>query len=120
MLFENKEFRNIIISTRFLERFFSEKICYIGPLRDKPKRYYPVSGATMIDAGFTGEKSVEIISSEKEIFSKVKEWLEKFDLAENIKIRPLLKRKTLVEVLIKDKHQDLDINLSEENLSEEK
>lgn len=102
----------ILSSTRFFDTIFSQGIKYLGPLREYPKRYYGVSGSIMEDVGFKGEKTIEVLNtSRKEIFSKVQKWIKKFDLAESIKIEPLMEKGTLVEVLLEDSLLGIPFNL---------
>lgn len=100
-----------VSSTRYFDRMFSKRICYLGPLREYPQRYYPVSGAIMEDVGFKGEKTIEVLTTAEEaVLEKVQEWIKNFGMAESIKIKPL-KGKTLVEVLLKDSILEMSFNL---------
>lgn len=97
--------------TRFFDRIFSKGICYLGPLREYPQRYYPVSGAIMEDVGFKGEKTIEVLTTAGEdVLQKVQEWIKNFGMAESIRIKPL-KGKTLVEVLLEDSTLEMSFNL---------
>lgn len=105
----DKWIKNAITYTEFLDFYFQD-ICYLGPLREFPQRYYPVSGATLKDVGFKGERAIEILTGRREIAQNVRKWIKKFELAEDVEVRHLRKR-TLAEVILKDKKLGLNINL---------
>jgi predicted ATPase len=91
---------------------FSKGIYYLGPLREYPQRYYPISGAIMEDVGFKGEKTIEVLATAEEgVVEKVQEWIKAFGMAESMKIKPLKEKGTLVEVRLKDSMLSMSINL---------
>jgi len=98
---EEKAIVNAIESTFLFDYYFSGGICYLGPLREFPQRYYPITGAILEDIGFKGEKAVEVLIGRKDIVESVCKWIKKFDLAEDVAVRSLRER-TLAEVILKD------------------
>lgn len=105
-------FSDALLFTRFFSELFSKGICYLGPLREYPRRYYPVSGAIMEDVGFKGERTIDVLATaEADILEKVQKWIKIFDMAKSMKIEPLKEKKTLVEILLEDPKMELSFNL---------
>jgi predicted ATPase len=49
-------------SIQYIQRFFSERVSYLGPLRDEPKPVYPLAGAVdPKDVGFRGEHTAAVL-----------------------------------------------------------
>ena len=72
------------------ERSFSA-FSYLGPLRARPKRVYSVTGETPQDVGHTGEKFADVLLSagSRRLESKLSEWLSKFEVAAEFKLRQM-------------------------------
>jgi len=50
----------------YVHTFFSERVRYLGPLRDEPKPVYPLAGSTdPTDVGFRGEHTAAVLDSHK-------------------------------------------------------
>lgn len=60
------------------------RISYIGPLRDRPKRLYELSGETPADVGVQGRWAPEIMyrRSDKRFTREISSWLRRFDIGE--------------------------------------
>lgn len=104
-------YADIIENTKYLDTLLAEGIYYLGPLRKYPERHYPVTGATMKDVGFRGEKTIEILAHDKKLLKKVEYWMKIFGMANSVKICSLQRKKTLVELRLEDPKQLLSINL---------
>lgn len=98
-------------ATRYLDLFFSERyMYYLGPLREFPARYYPYSAATLIDTGFKGERSIEVLGSSKKLGERVDHWMRKLQLAKHTGVK-YLRRKTLAEVRLTDPKLGISVNI---------
>jgi len=63
-----------------------ERISYIGPLRDRPRRRYELSEEHPADVGTHGEKAPEILfrNQNTELIKTVEGWLRQFDAARSV------------------------------------
>lgn len=53
-------------STEYVTSFFSERVKYLGPLRDEPKSVYPLSGHNdPNDVGFRGEHTAAVLDTHR-------------------------------------------------------
>ncbi len=86
---------------------------YIGPLRADPRRIYFSPEYIPMDVGKKGEYSIHVYSrlSDKEQ-NKIIKWLEKFELAKNVKAREI-KGKTLKELRITEYHTGCEVNIAD-------
>jgi predicted ATPase len=111
----NSENMDYFESMEFVRRMIgilSRKIHYIGPLREFPRRYYPISRVTVEDVGFKGERTVEALASwPKSRLRKVEDIVKRFGLGKTIVIKPLSGNKTLVEVRVQDPNLDISFNI---------
>ncbi|MCK4231961.1 AAA family ATPase [candidate division WOR-3 bacterium] len=75
--------------------YFAEDICYLGPLRDRPRRFYIESGTVRCNVGFWGEWFPEILRAamraeklnpdeQSKVYARTKYWLKEFDMASDI------------------------------------
>ena len=56
----------LTFSTDFVGSYFSERVKYLGPLRDEPKPIYPLSGnSEPTDIGFRGEHTAAVLELHK-------------------------------------------------------
>lgn len=98
-------------ATRYSNLPFSERhMYYLGPLREFPARYYPYSAATLIDTGFKGERSIEVLGSSKKLGDRVDHWMRKLQLAKHTGIK-YLRRKTLAELRLTDPKLGISVNI---------
>ena len=95
-----------------IEKFFST-LFHIGPLREEPQRVYTGAGIIPKDVGKTGKWSVDALLVETEAQQKAKLWLEKFGIASDISIKELRKGSKRYEIILKDIHTGVDVNLSD-------
>jgi len=107
---DEKPIANAITSMYFFDNYFSRGICYLGPLREFPQRYYSISGTTLEDIGFKGERAVEVLIGRKDIVNGVRKWVKKFDLAQDVTVKSLRER-TLAEIILKDPSLLFNVNL---------
>ncbi|NJE55408.1 DUF3696 domain-containing protein [Thermococcus sp. 21S9] len=104
----------LLDSVRTIEKIM-KKIYYIGPLRERPKRYYILSGDVPLDVGPSGENALSTLLTSKRqeyLIKKVNEWLKKFDLAKQFQIKGI-KSQILLEALVEDPIQGLKLNISD-------
>jgi len=98
------------VGTNSIERFFTKKVKYLGPLRDEPKPVYPLPEATDTkDIGFKGEHTATVLEAHKHtpieyisptdifvipkekrvkkttLFKAVLDWLDYLGIAVNVK-----------------------------------
>jgi hypothetical protein len=61
---------------------FLRNVIYLGPIREKPKRLYEVSGDAPRDVGVRGQFTPEVLlrASKGELFEQVNAWLKRFGL----------------------------------------
>ncbi len=68
-----------------------DDISYIGPLRERPRRLYEISGHMPADVGTGGQYAPEIIYRHKsrQFRDQIKKWLNRFDLPDDIECDPV-------------------------------
>lgn len=87
---------NLEYAVRSIRRFFSNKVKYLGPLRDKPKPVYPHSGtADSKDVGFRGEHTASVLELYK--MTEIK-YLSPKDMEKGIVKNP--RKKPLIEAVL--------------------
>jgi predicted ATPase len=92
-----KKLMNVIFGIRLNVTNEFSSIYYLGPLRDYPKRFYITSGQSPKDIGKAGDKAVDILwysskepnISKESLEVKLKSWLEKFEIAKDVKLQKL-------------------------------
>ncbi len=81
-----KEYLRIVeaVSEQMFKVFFD--IVYVGPLRERPKRLYELSGAMPDNVGTRGEFAPEILFRlrETDFIEVVEQWLRRFDFSGHI------------------------------------
>jgi predicted ATPase len=74
-----------------IQTAFSSNLSYLGPLREYPKRYYPISGDYPATVGIRGEKATEVIyyhfKRKKDNFKTLEDLVRKADFGDKIEIR---------------------------------
>lgn len=122
-----KELRDVeFILDRLREGFstYWESIHYIGPLREYPKRYYPIIGEAAADVGFKGEFLPYLLKKSKErldIFDyrlrdlnkKVLEWLVKFEMAKKTEIKRYKEINEYISIFCQEYFSGLNVNLTD-------
>ncbi|MCZ2114539.1 MAG: DUF3696 domain-containing protein [Anaerolineae bacterium] len=93
-----------------------QRILYLGPLRDYPKRQYPWAGAQPPDMGRKGERVIEVLLASREAkivysFGKgvkrktleelVADWLKKLGLIDSFAVRPITEGGKLFQVWVR-------------------
>lgn len=68
-----------------------DDISYIGPIRERPRRLYEVSGEPPADVGSTGLNAPEIIfrNTDKKLLGYVNDWIRKFEIGTSLRCVPL-------------------------------
>jgi hypothetical protein len=72
------------------------QLSYIGPLRDRAKRYYEITGAIPNSVGIRGERTANLIrqkkfedqSSRNKFGSTLNEWMRRFDFGQSLEVKP--------------------------------
>ncbi|MGW8527590.1 DUF3696 domain-containing protein [Nocardiopsis sp. NPDC055824] len=119
-----------------LERLF-DRIYYLGPLRDDPKRQYSWAGGRPMDVGHRGEKSIEaLISSQADgntntrayiekkngvlqavrritVEQHVAEWLKQLGLIYSFDVKAVDDRNSLYRVLVKKSQYSSEVLLTD-------
>jgi len=96
------------------------KLIYLGPLREFPKRFYVTSGQAPQDVGIRGERAVDVLwfshrSGSKrmlKIEEKTRNWLKKFNIANNIRLDHLGKG-NYYRIIIIDPVTEVETNLAD-------
>jgi predicted ATPase len=72
-----------------LGELFSE-LTYVGPLREHPKRYYPLSDVVPISVGSRGENMANLVRRRlPELKDKLDEWIRRFEFGDGLEISNL-------------------------------
>ena len=108
-----------LIATRFakmVEELVPHELgnfCYIGPLRERPRRMYLSTGETPKEVGITGELGPAVLWSTSEAkqlnSTRLSEWCSQMGLALEIELAPV--EGSYFRVLVIDAHTGLPINL---------
>ncbi len=100
-----------------VERLFN-RVFYIGPLREWPKRSYVARGETPQDVGLKGERAVDVLLSQtrkkatrQKILPRIDEWLKRFGVASQIKLEPLGSNN--YEIRLVEAQNRLPVNLAD-------
>jgi hypothetical protein len=79
----------------------------VGPFRTPPARRYAFSGFGALDTGLSGERAVDLLIAENllrptndYLRRAVSYWLDRLQLADNIKVKTLAKRANIFEVQV--------------------
>lgn len=98
-----------------IEFLFEDKLYYIGPLREWPRRVYPAAGETPEDVGARGEKAIDLLWMEKQqkkkgLINTVNHWLREFGFADKTKVLKVMENyyQMLIEFVPK-----LEVNLAD-------
>lgn len=98
-----------------LEKLF-DRIFYLGPLREYPKRQYPWAGAQPEDMGLRGERVVDALLASREsgvklsrgkgrkrqtLEERVAEWLKELGLIHSFQVRPITAGGQLFQVWVR-------------------
>lgn len=99
------------------EKLFN-RIYYLGPLRDYPKRQYIWAGAQPADMGRRGERAVDAMLASREKSEKISRgpgrgrekltveeyvayWLKELELVDEFRVQRIVKNRNLYQVLLK-------------------
>ncbi|MBN2378249.1 AAA family ATPase [candidate division WOR-3 bacterium] len=115
--------RTIYRITGKVYEFFADNICFLGPLRDRPRRFYIESGTIRRDVGFMGEWYPEILRAAervektkrvdlKDIYGEVKNWLKKFDMASDIWTKDIESYQFLLR--LRDKYTGIQASIADQ------
>lgn len=82
-----------VIGTVFSDvRSFFDSLSYVGPLRDRARRYYEVSAESPISVGPRGANAAQLLFARQAgMGSKLNSWIRRLDLGDQIKARKLTK-----------------------------
>ena len=65
-------------------------LSYIGPIRERPKRYYEALGETQETVGPTGEHAPNLLRLRyDEIHEKLKYWVRRFEMGQDLRVKNL-------------------------------
>ncbi len=96
----------------FLEDYFREKIFYIGPLREYPKRYYLSSGEKPHDVGLRGERTVDLLYlGDIGLTDRISKWLQLFEIARQIEVDRVADG--IWRILVLDDKTQLKVNMKD-------
>ncbi len=89
---------------------------YLGPLRDYPRRFYITSGQAPPDVGIRGERAIDVLwlshRSDSKVEDEVRDWLKKFDIAQDIKLTRVRKGNYYI-VNIVDPQTGTEVNIAD-------
>lgn len=122
-----KELRDVEFTLNRLREGFStywERIYYIGPLREYPKRYYPIIGESAEDIGFKGEFLPYLLKKSKEkldfwdyrlkgLNKWVLDWLIRFEMANEIDIKRYKEINELISIFCLEYFSGVKVNISD-------
>jgi predicted ATPase len=100
----------------FVEQRMDEllgQFSYVGPLRERPRRFYELTGERPYSVGASGQFATELIFKRKdsEFQKSLLRWLEHFEFAEELKTTPLTDG--VVQLLIRKSKGSPLINLAD-------
>ncbi|HEY6281327.1 MAG TPA: DUF3696 domain-containing protein [Burkholderiales bacterium] len=87
------------------------RLSYIGPLRERPKRYYEVLGELPESIGSRGENAPHLLRSRKDIRTEVNKRIRRFELGKNFKLEEHFK--DVFSVIICGGIRKVDCNLAD-------
>jgi len=100
-----------------IERLFN-KLFYIGPLREWPKRFYIATGETPQDVGLKGETAIDVLwtqsrraATRKKTLSNINEWMKHFEMASEVTLRGI--GSNTYELKLTDYRTNLPVNLAD-------
>lgn len=114
----DKKLSEVILSSHFqnqeqhLLKLF-DNIFHIGPLRREPQRVYTASGAFPLEVGKSGEWVVDEFLSNPETKERVNKWFKDFCIASDFKVQELKKGSKRYEIIIKEFHTGIWINIAD-------
>ncbi len=102
---------------------YCEGIHYIGPIRETPERYYPITGEVAESVGFKGEFVPYLLKKSKEVLglrdfklldldNEVQKWLMKFEMAKGIEIKQH-KEIELISIFLREFFSGVKVNLTD-------
>lgn len=94
-------------------RLIFDNIFHIGPLRREPQRVYTASGAFPLEVGKSGEWVVDEFLSNPETKERVNKWFKDFCIASDFKVQELKKGSKRYEIIIKEFHTGIWINIAD-------
>lgn len=67
-----------------------DDLSYVGPLRQKPQRYYRVAGETPTTVGTQGENAPNLLRSQySHLQPALNKWVQRFEFGESVRCNPL-------------------------------
>ncbi len=65
-------------------------LTYVGPLRERPRRYYSISGEMPISVGSRGENMANLVRRRlPEMREKLNDWIRRFEFGHGLQVDPL-------------------------------
>jgi hypothetical protein len=102
----NNTYRNV---TSFLRN-----LSYIGPLRDRPKRYYERGGEIYRSVGMMGQHAADLLYYRyDEISERLNHWIKLFGLGKKLKYRDLSSKSNLFEILLESERTRFTTNFAD-------
>lgn len=94
------------------------KLFYIGPLREWPRRLYVTKGTAPKDVGLRGEQSVDVLwvqsrkkSTKEKYIGEVNKWMKAFDIAAHVSLQRVGGNNYSVN--LKDPHIGTEVNFAD-------
>lgn len=127
----NYYFKNAALLSAFeleLTKLLRDRIHYLGPLRDYPKRQYIWTGGQPMDMGPRGERFVDAIltARDKQVmidpgYKKRKilleiyiaEWLKRLDLIHSFRVEPIVKGGNIYQVKVKKNPNSTEVLITD-------
>ncbi len=121
---ELKEIERILDNLRDAFSTYLERISYIGPLREYPKRYYPIIGESAEDVGYKGEFMPYLLKKSeeklylwdyrlKDLNEKVQDWLIKFQMAKEVNIKRYVEISELISISCQEYFSGVNVNITD-------
>ena len=92
---------------------------YIGPIRESPKRYYPIIDEIARDVGFKGEYTPQLLKMIKEkiqyeeFSDKINFWLKNFEMSTDVEIRKYKEIPELISIICKEYYSGVESNIKD-------
>ncbi len=103
---------------------YCERMRYIGPLREYPKRYYPIIGESAEDVGVKGEFVPYLLKKSKEkldpwayrlrgLNKRIQDWLVKFEMAKETDIKRYKEINEFISIFCQEYFSGVKVNISD-------
>jgi hypothetical protein len=105
-----------------------DSICYLGPLRELPARYYSWSGEAPVDVGLDGDRTIEALlaamtrtlepsgGNPVRFGELIAKWLLRMELLDSFEVRPIAPNRKDYEVLVRSRGSAETVKLTDVGL----